>query len=62
MLFRSGKTILINTQEIPEIQRVADRCAVFYSGEIVKILDHQEITEHTVMMYATNAVELGEGS
>ena len=61
-LAENGKTILINTQEIPEIQRVADRCAVFYSGEIVKILDHQEITEHTVMMYATNAVELGEGS
>jgi len=61
-LAEAGKTILINTQAIPEIQRVADRCAVFYSGEIVKILDHPEITEHTVMMYATNAVELGEVS
>lgn len=55
-----GKTILINTLEIPEIQKVADRCAVFYSGEIIKILTHSEIDEHTVMLYSTNAVEAGE--
>ena len=59
-LARQGKTILYNTQEIPELQRVADRCAVFYSGRIVKILAHDEITEHTAMMYATNAIEDGE--
>ena len=56
-LAEEGKTVVINSQEIPEIQRVADRCAVFYSGRIVKILNHEEITEHTVMMYATNAIE-----
>ena len=59
-LARQGKTILYNTQEIPELQRVADRCAVFYSGRIVKILEHDEITEHTAMMYATNAIADGE--
>lgn len=59
-LAQSGKTVLVNTQEIPELQRVADRCAVFYSGSIVKVLSHQEITEHTVMMYATNAIEMME--
>ncbi|MGN1193174.1 MAG: sugar ABC transporter ATP-binding protein [Dorea sp.] len=52
----SGKTILINTLEIPELQKVADYCAVFYEGRIVKILCHQEIDEQTVMMYSTNAV------
>ena len=62
MLAEGGKTILINTQEIPEIQRVADRCVIFYSGKIVKILQHDEITEHTVMLYATNAIEVGEGT
>ena len=36
--------------------RVADRCAVFYSGEIVKVLDHADISEQTVMLYATNAI------
>lgn len=28
-------TILINTLEIPEIQKVADVCAVFYNGRTV---------------------------
>lgn len=59
-LARQGKTIVYNTQEIPELQRVADRCAVFYSGRIVKMLPHDEITEHTAMLYATSAIEDGE--
>ena len=61
-LAEEGKTIIVNSQEIPELQRVADRCAVFYSGKIVKILPHEEITEHTVMLYATNAIELEEAN
>ncbi len=55
-LAEQGKTILINTLEIPEIQKVADYCAVFYEGSIVKILPHEEIDEQTVMMYSTNAI------
>ena len=54
-LAKEGKTILINTLEIPEIQKIADYCAVFYEGRIVKILQHQEINEQTVMLYSTNA-------
>ena len=60
-LAKQGKTILINTLEIPEIQKVADYCAVFYSGEIIKVLEHQEIDEMTVMMYSTNAAQAEEG-
>ncbi len=59
-LAESGKTILINTLEINEIQKVADRCAVFYDGRLLKILTHDEIDEHTVMMYSTNAVQAME--
>lgn len=59
-LAESGKTILINTLEIQEIQKVADRCAVFYSGEIVKILEHYDINEKAVMLYSTNAVNTSE--
>lgn len=58
---KTGKTILINTLEIPEIQKVADYCAVFYNGEIIKVLEHQEIDEMTVMMYSTNAAQAEEG-
>jgi ribose transport system ATP-binding protein len=59
-LAQEGKTILINTLEISEIQKVADRCAVFYDGELLKILPHEQIDEQTVMMYSTNAVEAME--
>ncbi len=55
-----GKTIIINTLEIPEIKKVSDRCAVFYDGEIVKVFDHDEIDEHTVMLYSTNAINTAE--
>lgn len=51
----AGKTILINTLEIPEIKKVSDRCVVFYGGEIVKIFSHEEIDEKQVMLYSTNA-------
>ena len=61
-LARQGKTILVNTLEIPELQQVADRCAVFYGGELVKILPHEEIEEHTVMLYSTNAIQTEEMS
>lgn len=59
-LAESGKTILINTLEIPELRRVADRCAVFYNGQIVKILERDEINEQTVMLYSTNAIRTTE--
>ena len=53
---QEGKTVIINTLEIPEIRKVSDRCAVLYEGQIVKIFSHDEINEKTVMMYSTNAV------
>ena len=59
-LAEGGKTILINTLEIPELKRVADRCAVFFDGTVVKILSHDEIDEQTVMLYSTNAVSTKE--
>lgn len=57
-LAKQGKTILVNTLEIPEIQKIADYCAIFYEGKIVKILKHEEINEQTVMMYSTNAANV----
>ncbi len=55
-----GKTVIINTLEIPEIQKVADRCVVFYEGRIVKTFRHEEVNERDVMLYSTNAVETSE--
>ncbi len=53
---QEGKTVIINTLEIPEIKKVSDRCVVFYDGAVAKIFNHDEITEQSVMMYSTNAV------
>ena len=54
---QEGKTVIINTLEIPEIKKVSDRCVVLYDGRIAKIFSHEEIDEKSVMMYSTNAVE-----
>ena len=59
-LAEQGKAILVNTLEIPELQQVADRCAIFYEGEIIKMLPHEEIEEQTVMLYSTNAINAKE--
>ncbi len=60
-LAEQGKTILVNTLEIPEIQKIADRCVVFYHGHIQTILPREEITEERVMLYATNVMHATEG-
>lgn len=53
---QEGKTVIINTLEIPEIKKVSDRCVVLYDGTVKKIFSHEEINEQDVMMYSTNAV------
>ena len=53
---QEGKTVIINTLEIPEIKKVSDRCVVFYDGAVAKIFDHDEISEQSVMLYSTNAI------
>ena len=35
-LAREGKTVIINTLEIPELREVADEYYVLYEGRIVK--------------------------
>ena len=54
---KRGKSIIINTLEIPEIMKVADRCAVLSDGRIVKVFNHSEINEKDVMLYSTNALD-----
>lgn len=55
-LSKQGKTVIVNTLEVPEIQKIADRCVVFYHGQIVAELEHDTINEESVMLYATNAM------
>ncbi len=60
-LAQSGKTILVNTLEIPEIQKIADRCIVFFHGEIRATLPRASLTEEAVMLHATGAIYAQEG-
>ncbi len=57
-----GMTVIINTLEIPEIKKVSDRCVVFFEGRVAKIFDHDEINEHDVMLYSTNAINTRRGA
>jgi len=59
-LAKEGKTILVNTLEIPELQQVADRCVVFYHGHLQTILSREEMSEENVMLWATNAINSSE--
>ena len=61
-LANSGKTILVNTLEIPEIQQIADRCIVFYHGSIQAELPRDEVTDERVMLCATNAINATEAA
>jgi ribose transport system ATP-binding protein len=53
-LSKQGIAVIFSTLEIPELQKVADRCIVFYQGRINAELDRKQINEETVMLYATN--------
>lgn len=59
-LAKEGKTVLVNTLEIPELQHVADRCIVFYHGQLQTELPREEMTEENVMLWATNAINTTE--
>ncbi len=55
-LAEEGKTIIVNTLEIPEIKKIADRCIVFYHGDMRAQLSHAELNEEKVMLFATGAI------
>lgn len=55
LLADEGKAVIVNTLEIPELQKIADRCIVFYHGKAVAELNRDEMSEENVMLHATNA-------
>lgn len=54
-LARRGKSIIVFSTEFPEIYQLADRCLVMYKGRINAELIRAELTEVTVMYYATGS-------
>ena len=54
---RKTSSLFVNGMFFEELQKVADYCAVFCDGKIVKVLPHEQIEEHTIMMYSTNSIQ-----
>ncbi|ANE46871.1 ABC transporter [Paenibacillus swuensis] len=54
-LAERGKAIILLSSEVSELQKLCDEVNVMYQGEITARLGRDEITEETVMLYATGA-------
>lgn len=55
-LVDGGISILLISSELPEVLTMADRVVVMHEGQVTGILDREQCTEHTIMMYATGMV------
>jgi ribose transport system ATP-binding protein len=52
-LASSGKSIIMISSELPEILRMSHRVVVMCEGRITGILDANELTQESIMTYAT---------
>lgn len=59
-LAKQGKSVIVFSQEFPEIYKVADSCMVLYKGRTNAVLDREQLTEKNVMYYSTGANLEGE--
>ena len=56
-LAKGGKSVIMISSELAEIQRLSDRVVVMCEGRITKILDIQDATQENIMYYATKREE-----
>jgi ribose transport system ATP-binding protein len=52
---KEGKSFVVLSSEVPEITRLCDRVFVMYHGSISGELERSEVSEESVMLYATGA-------
>lgn len=52
-LAKQGVAIIMVSSELPEIIGMSTRVAVMFEGKLMKILDHDELSEETIMHEAT---------
>jgi len=55
MLLEAGMAVLLQSSELPELIRLADRCIVFAGGRPCGELARGELTQPAVMALATGA-------
>ncbi len=51
-----GVSIILISSELPEVIAMADRAVVMHEGRVAATLPRGEITEHTIMSYATGNI------
>ena len=54
-LAEEGVSIIVFSQEYPEIEKIGDRCIVMYNGKISKVFDREEFNEKEMMYYSTGS-------
>jgi D-xylose transport system ATP-binding protein len=54
-LLEEGIGIVMVTSELPEALAMSDRVLVMREGRVVKVFDHQDLTEEAIMHYATGS-------
>ena len=52
-LIEQGVSIIMISSELPEVLGMSDRVVVMHEGKIQAILDNKDLTQETVMTYAT---------
>jgi ABC-type sugar transport system ATPase subunit len=52
-LAREGISIILISSELPEVLAMSDRVVVMHEGRVTAILEREQCSEHTVMLYAT---------
>lgn len=57
MLAHQGIGIIVISSELNEIINICDRIAVMFGGKISKILERGEVTQETILKYATGGTD-----
>jgi ribose transport system ATP-binding protein len=52
-LARQGNTVIVFSNEYPEIHQLADRCMVMYQGKINGVMNYDALNEIDLMKYST---------
>lgn len=56
-LTQSGKSIIMISSDVIELLTLSDRIGIMRRGKMVKILDHEEMSEETILQYITGVKE-----
>jgi ABC-type sugar transport system ATPase subunit len=56
-LAKEGVSIIMISSELPEVINMSDRIAVMHNGKIQKIIEDENVSQETIMHYATGGIK-----